>query len=88
MQELGIKVPNIRRIPDKYMTSSSQLSSKYSAYRGRIGLEARGPWGDGWCASKSDPDPYIQVFFGRSTNKTSYVCQQNFALALVGRAGA
>lgn len=61
--ELGIKVPSSRRIPDKHMTSSSQLSNSYPAFRGRIGVETRGSWGNGWCALESDADPYIQVFF-------------------------
>ena len=65
IEELGIKVPNTRRIPDRHMSSSSELSSRYPAFRGRIGVETRGSWGDAWCASDSDADPYIQVFFGR-----------------------
>ena len=65
-EELGVEVPSPKRIPDKYMTSSSDLSSSYQAFRGRIGLESRGPWGNAWCASESDSEPYIQIFFGMS----------------------
>ena len=67
-EELGVRVPSPKRIPDKYMTSSSDQSSSYQAFRGRIGLESRGPWGNSWCASESDSDPYIQIFFRMSSN--------------------
>ena len=70
-KELGIKVPNTNRIPDRYMTSSTQLNSKYPAFRGRIGVKAIGSWGDGWCASDSDANPYIQVYFGKATKFAS-----------------
>lgn len=63
-EELGVKVPSSKRIPDKYMTSSSHQSNGHQAFRGRIGLESKGSWADGWCASQSDSDPYIQIFFG------------------------
>ena len=65
-EELGVRVPSPRRIPDKYMTSSSEQSSSYQAFRGRIGLERRGPWDKAWCASESDSEPYIQIFFRMS----------------------
>ena len=59
-----MRLPSPKRIPDKYMTSSSDQSSKYQAFRGRIGLESRGSsWGNAWCPSESDSDPYIQIFF-------------------------
>ena len=61
-----MRVPSPKRIPDKYMTSSSDQSSSYQAFRGRIGLERRGSWGTAWCASESDSDPYIQIFFRMS----------------------
>lgn len=67
-EELGVRVPSLKRIPDKYMTSSSDQSSSYQAFRGRIGLESRGSWGNSWCASESDSDPYIQIFFQLLTN--------------------
>ncbi|XP_078342571.1 neuropilin-1-like [Oculina patagonica] len=67
-EALGVKVPSPKRIPDKYMTSSSDQSSSYQAFRGRIGLESRGSWGDGWCASEADINPYIQIFFEHLTN--------------------
>lgn len=60
-------VPSPKRIPDKYMTSSSYQSG-YQAFRGRIGLQSRGSWGDGWCASEADVNPYIQIFFGALYN--------------------
>ena len=65
-EELGVKVPSPKRIPDKYMTSSSEQSSSYQAFRGRIGLERRGSWGNAWCASEGDSDPYFQIFFRMS----------------------
>ena len=65
-EELGVRVPSPKRIPDRYMTSSSHQSSSYQAFRGRIGLESRGSWGNAWCASESDSDPYIQIFFRKS----------------------
>jgi len=68
-EELGVRLPSPKRIPDKYMTSSSDQSSKYQAFRGRIGLESRGSlWGNAWCPSESDSDPYIQIFFQFLTN--------------------
>ncbi|XP_058968091.2 probable carboxypeptidase X1 [Pocillopora verrucosa] len=66
-EELGVKVPSSKRIPDKYMTSSSHQSNGHQAFRGRIGLESKGSWADGWCASQSDSDPYIQIFFEHLT---------------------
>lgn len=68
IEELGVKVPSSKRIPDKYMTSSSHQSNGNQAFRGRIGLESKGSWADGWCALQSDPWPYIQIFFGHLTN--------------------
>ena len=65
-EELGVRAPSPKRIPDKYMTSSSAQSSSYQAFRGRIGLERRGSWGNAWCALESDSDPYIQIFFRMS----------------------
>lgn len=67
--ELGIKTPNERRVPDRYMTSSSERDSSHAAHRARIGIEAIGTWEDGWCSSASDPNPYIQVFFGTFRQK-------------------
>ena len=64
-RELGVKVNNQRRIPDKYITSSSQRDSNHAAFRGRVGIEAIGSWQDGWCSSGTDETPYIQVFFGK-----------------------
>lgn len=61
-----MRVPSSKRIPDRHMTSSSDQSSSYQAFRGRIGLESRGSWGNAWCASESDSDPYIQIFFRMS----------------------
>lgn len=66
VEELGVRVPSSKRIPDRHMTSSSDQSSSYQAFRGRIGLESRGSWGNAWCASESDSDPYIQIFFRMS----------------------
>ena len=64
-RELGVKVNNERRIPDKDITSSSQRDSNHAAFRGRIGIKAIGSWQDGWCSSGTDETPYIQVFFGK-----------------------
>lgn len=64
--ELGLKIPNERRVPDKFMTSSSQRDSNHPASRARVGIEAIGTWEDGWCSSQTDTAPYIQVFFGES----------------------
>lgn len=64
-RELGLKVPNTRRIPDKDITASSRKVEGRSAYRGRIGVEKFGSWEDGWCAASTDTAPYIQVFFGK-----------------------
>lgn len=69
-RELGLKIPNTRRIPDKHMTSSSQRDTSHSAHRGRIGIEVMGTWEDGWCSSQTDTTPYIQVFFEYLTNIT------------------
>ena len=66
-RELGVKVNNERRIPDKDITSSSQRDSNHAAFRGRVGIEAIGSWQDGWCSSGTDETPYIQVFFGKSS---------------------
>lgn len=63
-RELGLKIPNTRRIPDKHVTSSSQRNTGHSAHRGRIGIEVMGTWDDGWCSSQTDTTPYMQVFFG------------------------
>lgn len=63
-RELGLKIPNTRRIPDKHVTSSSERDSGHSAHRGRIGIEVMGTWDDGWCSSQTDTTPYMQVFFG------------------------
>lgn len=70
MEELGIKVPSSKRIPDKYITSSSQLNSMYPAFRGRIGVEVRGTFGNAWCAAEEDADPFIQVYFELLTKIT------------------
>lgn len=64
-RELGLKVPNERRIPDDDITASSQKEEGRAAYRGRIGVETMGTWKDGWCASVVDTAPYLQVFFGK-----------------------
>lgn len=69
-RELGLKIPNTRRIPDKHMTSSSQRDTSHSAHRGRIGIEVMGTWEDGWCSSQTDTTPFIQVFFEYLTNIT------------------
>ncbi|XP_068691076.1 uncharacterized protein [Montipora foliosa] len=68
VKELGVKLPGTNRIPDKYMTSSTQLNNNYPAFRGRIGIKRIGSFADAWCASESDSSPFIQVYFEMLTN--------------------
>ena len=55
------------------MTSSSERDSSHAAHRARIGIEVIGTWEDGWCSSASDPNPYIQVFFGTFRQKINTI---------------
>ncbi|KAL9959813.1 hypothetical protein ACROYT_G033169 [Oculina patagonica] len=71
LTELGLKTPNTRRVPDKYISASSQRDSSHAAHRGRIGIEVIGTWEDGWCSSQTDTAPYFQVFFEYLTNITA-----------------
>jgi len=68
--ELGLKIPNERRIPGRFMTSSSQRDSSHAAHRARVGIKAIGTYEDGWCSAQTDIAPWIQVFFEYLVNIT------------------
>ena len=69
--ELGVGVNNPRgfRVADQQMGASSSYSLFYSAYRGRLNIQSRGPWKDAWCSSRLDSSPYFEIDFGKMSRR-------------------